>query len=370
MADSTEEDKEEAIKNAYYQPAGHGSFTSPHKFYKSLSVSDRKLYGSESKIKDVLLKDDVYPTTRKAVRKYRRQRVIVPYRNYMWDADCAYMSEIKIYNEPYIGFMVAIDIYSKFLRTCLLTRIIPEQIIECFKKFFVSAKPEYCRHDAGGEYIAFKTQNFLKSQGVRSITTSTEKKANFAERVILTVKLKIARYLKRYNTNVWHNVLADVTESYNNSYHSTIKMNPADVTQADEYNIWVEMYENPYLKGRIKKPYAMNYKYAINDVVSISKLRSTFHRGWHENFTNELFVVVERRVKQGLPLYKIKDMNNTVIAGSFQEQELQMSRIDYDNYDFKIEKIVKRKGNKVLVSWKGWPSKFDSWILKSSVKDL
>jgi len=33
----------------------------------------------------------------------------------------------------------------------------------------------------------------------------------------------------------------------------------------------------------------------------------------------------------------------------------------------RIEKIVKRKGDKVLVRWKGWPVKYDSWVDKKGL---
>ena len=34
---------------------------------------------------------------------------------------------------------------------------------------------------------------------------------------------------------------------------------------------------------------------------------------------------------------------------------------------FRIDKIVKRKGDKVLVRWKGWPDKYDTWLNKKDV---
>ena len=37
------------------------------------------------------------------------------------------------------------------------------------------------------------------------------------------------------------------------------------------------------------------------------------------------------------------------------------------NENFRIEKVIKRKGNKSYVKWKGYDSSFNSWIDK---KDL
>ena len=37
------------------------------------------------------------------------------------------------------------------------------------------------------------------------------------------------------------------------------------------------------------------------------------------------------------------------------------------NKNFRIEKVIKRKGNKLYVKWKGYDSSFNSWIDK---KDL
>lgn len=79
-----------------------------------------------------------------------------------------------------------------------------------------------------------------------------------------------------------------------------------------------------------------------------------------------MFVV--RTIHKGKePTYKVEEWDGTPIQGTFYEQDLQ--KVTYSDDDiFRIEKIVKRKGDKVLVRWKGWPDKYDSWLDKRPVK--
>ena len=61
--------------------------------------------------------------------------------------------------------------------------------------------------------------------------------------------------------------------------------------------------------------------------------------------------------------YVIKDLNGEPIDGTFYEKEMQKT----NQKRFRIEKIIKWKGNKLYVKWKGYDSSFNSWIDK---KDL
>jgi len=64
--------------------------------------------------------------------------------------------------------------------------------------------------------------------------------------------------------------------------------------------------------------------------------------------------------------YKIVDCNNEEIKGTFYEQELQKATQEL----FRIEKIIKKKGNKSLVKWLGYPSNFNSWVNNSDLIKL
>ena len=71
-----------------------------------------------------------------------------------------------------------------------------------------------------------------------------------------------------------------------------------------------------------------------------------------------------KNVKNTVPwTYVLSDLKGQEIIGAFYEKELQKN----NKQEFRIEKVIKRKGNKLYVKWKGYDSSFNSWIDK---KDL
>ena len=71
-----------------------------------------------------------------------------------------------------------------------------------------------------------------------------------------------------------------------------------------------------------------------------------------------------KKIKNTAPwTYVINDLSGEKTVGSFYEKELQKT----NQKEFGIEKVIKRKGNKLYVKWKGYSNSFNSWIDK---KDL
>ena len=68
-----------------------------------------------------------------------------------------------------------------------------------------------------------------------------------------------------------------------------------------------------------------------------------------------------KEIKNTVPwTYVINDLNGEKITGTFYENELQRT----NQQDFRIEKVVKKKGDKLYVKWKGYDNSFNSWIDK------
>ena len=94
----------------------------------------------------------------------------------------------------------------------------------------------------------------------------------------------------------------------------------------------------------------------------ISKYKNIFAKGHTPNLSEEVFVI--KKIKNTVPwTYVIDDLNGVEITGTFYEKELQK----IDQQEFRIEKVIKKKGDKLYVKWKGYDNSFNSWIDK---KDL
>ena len=89
-------------------------------------------------------------------------------------------------------------------------------------------------------------------------------------------------------------------------------------------------------------------------------MKRTFKKGYLPGWTEEIFII-DRILNLPVPAYRIKEYDETPVEGAFYEPELQKVNIKEDDF-FRIEKVLKRRGDKVLVQWKGWPSKYNSWI--------
>ena len=59
----------------------------------------------------------------------------------------------------------------------------------------------------------------------------------------------------------------------------------------------------------------------------------------------------------------ISEFKYEEIVGKFFEKELQKT----NQKEFRVEKVIKRKGNKLYVKWKGYDSSLNSWINKKNV---
>ena len=85
-------------------------------------------------------------------------------------------------------------------------------------------------------------------------------------------------------------------------------------------------------------------------------------KGYMPNWSEEIFI--SKKIKNTVPwTYVINVLNDKEIIGTFYENELQGTI----QKEFRIEEVLKKKGDKLYVKWKGYDNSFDSWIYKEAI---
>ena len=223
-------------------------------------------------------------------------------------------------------------------------------IVNVFQKIISKGrKPNRIWVDQGGEFYNWLFNRFLKINSIEIYSTYNEGKSIVAERFIRTLKNKISKHMTTVSKNIYFDVLDDIVNKYNNTVHRSIKMKPIDVT-SDSYAEYNE-------DSNEKDP-----KFKVGERARISKYKSVFAKGYTQNRPEEVSII--SKIKNTVSwAYVISDLNDEEIAGRFDKKQLQKT----NQKEFRIEKVVKRKGDKLYVKWKGYDNSFNSWI---NEKDL
>ena len=118
----------------------------------------------------------------------------------------------------------------------------------------------------------------------------------------------------------------------------------------------VDVKDNTYIDFK-KEFNDKDPKFKIGDHVRISKYKNIFAKRYMPNWSEEIFIIT-------VPwTYVLNDRNGEDIIGTFYEKELQAT----NQQEFRIEKVIKRKGHKLYVKWKGYDNSFNSWIDKKDI---
>jgi hypothetical protein len=336
-----------------------------------------------NRIKKFLQNQDAFSLQKKVRRRgFKRRRVIVQGIDYQWEADLADLQNLSEYNDGIKYLLVIIDVFSRFLWVRPLKDKKAQTIIDAFKDVLKGSRhPKAIRTDKGSEFYNRYLKRFLSERGIKIFYTFNETKANFAERYIQTLKKRMYRYFTHTQKRKYVNILQDLVMSINETPNRSLNgRTPASVNPENESEVRLDSYlvrrKTQKRKSIVKKSSKRKrtaYTFKVGDQVRISHLRHLFQRDYDQTFTEEIFIVSRRFVSQGIPIYKLKDMMNEPIQGSFYASELQKVSKDEET-QWRIDKIIRKRKVRgkpeVLVRWLGWPKKFDSWIPETDVKNI
>ena len=273
---------------------------------------------------------------------YPRRKIVMRARNETWSSDLIDMRNFAKSNKGNNYILLVIDNLSKFIYCEPIKAKNMTEVHDAFVRIFEKSKayPKFITFDMGREFYNSKVKKLFEKNKIHHYSTNSEIKSSIAERAIRTIKKKIYIHFAINETLDYVNYLQEIVNEYNNTKHRTIGCTPASVTDkvARQLLQSVFNYQNvPFQKMLFK----------IGDHVRISKMKKIFEKSYTRCWSNEVFRV--KKVRYTVPpTYVIEDLKRNEIEGHFYTQELKKTQFPNT---YLIEKILRRKGDKILIKW-------------------
>ena len=196
-------------------------------------------------------------------------------------------------------------------------------------------KPNKIRVDKGRTSYHRSMEAWLEKNDIEMYSTNNEGNSVVAEMFIRTLNTKIYKYMTSTSKDVYIDKLDEIVNNHNNTYHGTIKINPVDLNPS----MYIDFNKENNKEGRTL---------IVGDSVSISKYKNIFAKGYVPNWSEEVFVI--KKVKNTAPwIYVISDLNGEELPNRFTKKNCKKT----NKKEFRVEKVIKRKGDKLYVKWKG-----------------
>jgi hypothetical protein len=277
------------------------------------------------------------------------------------------------HNDGIRFLIVSICVFSKYAWVTPIQNKQMVTVVQAYQNQLLQTGqiPVNIRCDKGSEFLNHQFKNLCDDFSMNAYTSNNEVKCAVVERFIRTLRGKMSKYLHFWNSRRYIDNLQSLVLSYNNTYHSSIKMTPK---QAIEHRDFGQVFENLYKRKdfRIKAGQLVKKTSHLKekDFVRISSLKNRFAKETDPNFTEEIYKIKKITYNFNEPVYHLQDMANEDIEGSFSRHEIQKITQVNDKL-YKIETILDEKTINgelwCLVRYRGYSSKFDKWIKNSEI---
>uniref|UniRef100_A0A023F138 Integrase catalytic domain-containing protein n=1 Tax=Triatoma infestans TaxID=30076 RepID=A0A023F138_TRIIF len=287
---------------------------------------------------------------------YPRRRIILKGIDDLWQLDLIEMIPYARQNNGYKYILAVIDCFSKYAWVEPVKSKSAQDVTRAMENILsLSGRiPKNIQTDNGKEFYNAQFKKLMKKYNINHYSTYSQIKSSIVERFNRTFKSMMYRLFSLRGNYNYTKYLTDLIND-NNKIHRTIGMKPSQVNATNEASLLANVYSS---KGKRSDKQRFNE----GDYVRVSKRRTVFTRGYTPNWSAEIFKI--KSVRKTVPYtYLLEDLPGQPIQGAFYTQELQKTK--YKDV-YLVEKVLKRKNNKLYVKWLGFNKKH-SWI---NVRDL
>jgi len=184
-------------------------------------------------------------------------------------------------------------------------------------------------------------KKYCKEKNINMYSTNTGLKAVHAERFNRTLRDLIFNYLHSNDVKNYLNELSQIVETYNNTYHKSIKETPSNV----------------YIKDKLPKHKVYmedeEAKFSMGEYVRKVVVKKLFEKGFTAKWSEDIYII-NKIDDRTLPImYGLKDLQGNTVKGKFYKNQLLKSsfkgKVENNSVktlikEGKTEKRVKKEG--------------------------
>ena len=272
-----------------------------------------------AKIADFLRENELHSKNRRITKKkFPRRRIIARFPFDVWMADTINYEKFKYQNDRYAYIVVMIDCFTRKLWTVPMKRIDAEHAADAFESVFKTLErwPTHLVTDHGTEFFNETVTNVFENYGVNhyDLPTKSPSKASMAERVIRTLKTRLARYMQLNKTRRWIDVLDEIVANYNETPHKTTGHKPNDVNETNQKKIYRKLYNDFPTEPRLK----------LGDKVRIKIEKKKFEKGYTQNWSDEIYIITKILDSQGVVWYRVSTFDGGQLPSIYYYYQLNL----------------------------------------------
>lgn len=345
---------EKILSDIFYDPKNKASFTSVNELYKEARRAGHII--SINSVRRWLNTQSPYTLYKRVAYKFPRPPMVAYRIGEDMQIDLLDLQKFKSQNKGIRYLLTAIDVLSRKLYAEGVKNKKASTVALAFEKILSQVHVLRIFSDDGSEFKG-QFEKLLKKYDIKKIIARQSVKASIIERVHRSLRSRIIKYMHHNNTIKYINVLQDIINNYNNTIHSSTGFAPNKVNARNDYKVFY----NLYLKHKdifVKRP----FKFDIGDRVRLSLHKRLFTREFSKRWTLETFKISKRFRKYNINFYSVTDCAGSPILGKFYETELNNVTPETK---FKVNKILEKKGDEMLVNWKNHPTDCKIWVSKN-----
>ena len=254
-----------------------------------------------NKLLRYLRRNEIHSVHRSKRKRFPRRRIISKYPGNILQSDLIDMQKYSTKNSGFNFILVVIDCFSKKLWTRPLKSKRGDETARALRSIFLSMRYpiQSLIVDEGLEYVNKYVNNLLDEYNIHMYHIRTKLKASSAERVNKTIKQLIWKYFTATKRQRWIDIIDQIVENYNNTFHKTIKMTPNQVTWDNREQVFKTMF--PKINDRI------TCRLGRGDKVRVALRKDLFEKGYTQNWSDQIFTIKRVFQKNHVCWYRLED---------------------------------------------------------------